>query len=132
MLALTDSPLLKVRPGLLTELVPTISLSTNESLQVFATNPQLRTSPLLSQILDCPWWEVSKYSDSQVALSLKPWILRQVGAPKEFIIRRTVCGDRKERITSPIVATDAILVLSFFDCTLIALLTRIEPLFWPI
>ena len=68
----------------------------------------------------------------QVALSLKPWILRQVCAPKEFIIRRTVRGDRKERITSPIVASDGIVVLSFFDRTLIALLTRIQPLFWPI
>ena len=68
----------------------------------------------------------------QVALSLKPWILRQVCAPKEFIIRRTVRGDRKERITSPIVASDGIVVFSFFDRTLIALLTRIQPLFWPI
>ena len=131
MLALTDSPLLKVRPGLLTELVPTISLSTNESLQVFATNPQLKTSPLLSQILDCPWWEVSKYSD-RLHCPSNPGNLRQVCAPKEFIIRRTVRGDRKERITSPIVAIDGNVVFSFFDRTLIALLTRIEPLFWPI
>lgn len=68
----------------------------------------------------------------QVALSLKPWILRQVCAPKEFIIRRTVRGDRKERITSPIVAIDGIVVFSFFDRTLIALLTSTSnPCFGP-
>ena len=93
MLALTDSPLLKVRPGLLTELVPTISLSTNESLQVFATNPQLRTFPL-SQILDCPWWEVSKYSDRLHCPSNPGFCDKFV---RKRIYHSTYCARRQKR-----------------------------------